>query len=61
MKKRYLIISEIKHASSTETWFVEAENEIDTIALHDERKSEFVSQEIEVTSLHEPEVVLDRS
>lgn len=59
MKKRYLIISEIKNARGTETWSVKAENETDAITLHDEGKSEFVSQEIEVTGLHEPEVMLD--
>lgn len=57
---RYLIIHDIRKANGTETWTVEADSESAALALHKEGKTEFVSQDVEVTSLCEPEILLDR-
>ena len=55
----YSIIHDVLRASGTETWKVEAENEKAARILHEQGKSEFIAQDVEVTSLGEPEIRLE--
>ena len=59
MKHHYLIICDVKQARGTETWEVEAESEAAALKLHNEGKSNFIGQEVEVTDLGEPEIILE--
>ena len=59
MKHHYLIIYDVKQVHGTEIWEVDAENETAARVLHEQGKSKFVDQKVEVTSLGEPEIILD--
>ena len=55
----YLVICDVEGASGTQTWAVTAENEEDAVAKYKAGECEFVEEDIEVTSLGEPEVELN--
>ena len=54
---RYLISTEVANAGGSQIWFVDATSEAEALALHNNGKSEFHSDEVEVTALHEPEII----
>jgi hypothetical protein len=55
-KRRFLIDTEVENTSGTQTWYVDAENEDEALALHEAGKSEFYDEEVEVTRLGPPAI-----
>jgi hypothetical protein len=56
-KQRFLIEASVESADGSQTWFVDAEDEQEALALYKVGKADIYSTDVEVLQLGKPEIV----